>query len=311
LPVGIVILLRRAVPGRRDVSLGLLWHRTYVRGNGRSSSSLSATAGQIAETDARRVALSAAHVQVRRRHNPTMGILDYPSQRQAGLGPPEPMLLDTCVIQNIEWVWDRIEEDTDWTTERVGELQGTVGRKFADELLALGGLVSHFQWEGFPWVVSASARDEFERHAGPKRLGLLSGWTRLAQAQEEWSHEAFRGAAPSVLVPTRGMRIHPLILRGLGVRSVEDIVGDEGPLGAFPDRGDRALIRDALLSGVPAILTTDLRTFWSRRTVLYALGLEVWRPTDALTAYLPKWAAQEEVFAKRREAQDMHRRTPT
>lgn len=234
--------------------------------------------------------------------------LDYPSQQGATLGPPEPMLLDTCVIQNIEWVWDRVEEDADWTEERVAEVESTFGRAFADELLALGHLVSHLQWDGFPWLVSASARDEFERHSGTKRPGLLGGWTRLAEAQEDWGIDSFRGAAPSVLVPTPDVSVHPLILRGLGVASVEEIVADDGPLATFPDRGDRALIRDALLSGVPAILTTDLRTFWSRRALLYDVGLEVWRPSDALTAYLPKWAADGEMFARRREEQDEQRR---
>ncbi len=102
-----------------------------------------------------------------------------------------------------------------------------------------------------------------------------------------------------MLVPTPDVRINPLILRGLGVSGVDEIVADDGPLSECPDRGDRALIRDGLLSGVPAILTTDLRTFWSRRTVLYDLGIEIWRPSDALTAYIPKWAKERDERARR------------
>jgi len=215
------------------------------------------------------------------------------------LGPPEPMLLDTCVVQNIEWVWDRMEENMTWTEERVSELEAQFGVPFANELLDLGYLVDHLQYEGFPWLVSASARQEFEQHAGSKRPGLLKGWRRLQEHQEDWAVESFRGVAASVLVPSPNVRINPLVLRGLGVASVHDIVADDGPLAGFPDRGDRALICDGLLSGVPAILTTDLRTFWSRRQLLYEFGLEVWRPSDALTAYIPKWKFEREDRARR------------
>jgi hypothetical protein len=65
---------------------------------------------------------------------------------------------------------------------------------------------------------------------------------------------------------------------------------------------------DALLSGVPAILTTDLRSFWNHRAALYDYGLEVWRPEDALTAYEPVWAAEAAMFAERRAEHDARRR---
>lgn len=63
-------------------------------------------------------------------------------------------------------------------------------------------------------------------------------------------------------------------------------------------------MRDALLSGVPAILTTDLRSFWNRREALYDYGVEIWRPSDALEAYERKWAEQAEEFPRRRAAHD-------
>jgi hypothetical protein len=85
-------------------------------------------------------------------------------------------------------------------------------------------------------------------------------------------------------------------------RRREEIVAANGPLAEFRDRGDREIIREALLSGVPAILTTDLRSFWAKREVVLEHGLEVWRPSDALRAYIPRWNVQEEEFARRRAA---------
>ncbi len=101
------------------------------------------------------------------------------------------MLLDTCVVQNIEWVWDRMEENVEWTDERVAELESQFGAALANEILDLGHLVEHLQWEGFPWLVSASARSEFEQHAGSKRPGLLKGWSHLHGHQEDWQLSRF------------------------------------------------------------------------------------------------------------------------
>jgi hypothetical protein len=222
------------------------------------------------------------------------------------------MLLDTCVIQNLEWVWDRMEEERgeQWTGEQVQELERQFGPQLAEELLALGCLVSHLQWEGFPWLVSASARGEIERFRGRKQAGILRGWTRLSEAQGDWANDSFRGVAASVLEASAEVRVNPLTLRGLGVRSVDEIVANDGPLSIFRDRGDRALIRDALLSGVPAILTTDLRSFWNHREALYDYGVEVWRPHDALNAYEPVWAAEAAMLARRLVEHDTRRRDP-
>ena len=233
-------------------------------------------------------------------------VMDYPSSLGGMLGPPEPMLLDTCVIQNIEWVWDRMEEDEggSWSDERVQALERRYGRTYANELLDLGSLVDVLQWQGFPWLVSASSRAEFERLQSDKRTQLVAGWTRLSDHQEEWSIDSFQGVAAAVLDPTPEVRINPLILKALGVTGSNEIVGDDGPLGVLNDMGDRMLVRDALLAGVPAILTMDLGSLWRHRAALYDLGVEVWRPSDALTAYGPKWAEEAASLARRRAEQD-------
>ena len=228
-----------------------------------------------------------------------MTVPDYPSQIGRMIGPPEPMLLDTCLIQNIEWVWDRLEtpEGGQWTDEQVTLLEKRFGRDFANELLSLGYLVDYFQYAGgFPWLVSRSSEAEIRANGRPVAKKVLRGWTRLADAADDWTPSSFRGVAPGVLRPVGEVLINPLILRGLGVSSIAEIVADGGPLHFLRDTGDRALARDALLASVPAILTSDLRSFWSHRQFLYGLGLEVWRPSDALDAYETQWAARKARF---------------
>ena len=218
------------------------------------------------------------------------------------LGPPEPMLLDTCVIQNLEWVWDLIENDVPWSTDKFEDVTAKFGEPLAEELLALDRLVSHLRWSGFPWLVSGSAEAELDRIVTAKGEGLRAGWRRLAEALEDWGTDAYGPVAPGVLRRGRPVRANPLILRGLGVASVDEITADDGPLAGFRDRGDREMIRDALLSGVPAVLTTDLRSFWAKRELVRDYGLEIWRPTDTLDAYIPRWNAEEAEFARRRAA---------
>jgi hypothetical protein len=218
-------------------------------------------------------------------------------------GPPEPMLLDTCVIQNLEWVSGLEESGVDRSESLFAEMRARFGTALAEELVALDYLVDRLQWRGgFPWLVSAATEREFERIAASKGDRLRAGWRRFADTQEEWGTDSYGPVAPGVLRSDCLVRPNPLILRGLGVATVDEIVADDGPLRAFRDRGDRELIRDALLSGVPAILTTDLRSLWSKRGALGDYGLEVWRPSDTLRAYIPVWNAEDEEFARRRAA---------
>jgi hypothetical protein len=227
-------------------------------------------------------------------------MIEYPSQRVGAAGPPEPMLLDTCVIQNLDWVHQRSIEieahnsdEPFWSETRYRDLQDRYGEDLAGDLLDLGRLVQHFEDAGgFPWLVSASARGEFERVVSDRQVSLLDGWRHLRGLQEEWHVDAYAGVTPSVLDPSEPARINPLILRGLGVSCVDEIDDPAGPLRFLRDAGDRALVRDALVSGTPAILTTDVRSFWARRIELYEFGVEVWRPSHVLAAYRRKWALE-------------------
>src|SRR5437764_12737959 len=86
-------------------------------------------------------------------------------------GPPEPMFLDTCVIQNLEWVWDLIENNVSWSDVRFAAVETEFGNALAVELLALDQIVDHLQWSGFPWLVSASAQRELDRIVASKGDG--------------------------------------------------------------------------------------------------------------------------------------------
>jgi hypothetical protein len=96
------------------------------------------------------------------------------------------------------------------------------------------------------------------------------------------------------------VRISPLILRGLGVRSAEEVIAPVGPLGFLCHQGDRVVAAHALLANVPAVLTLDRRTFWKHRAALAEFGLQVVRPAQLLALYKPYWGALDAEFARRR-----------
>jgi hypothetical protein len=54
------------------------------------------------------------------------------------------------------------------------------------------------------------------------------------------------------------------------------------------------------LANIPAILTTDRRTFWAHRDKVRELGVEIFRPSELLDLYVPYWDAMEYEFARRR-----------
>ena len=86
----------------------------------------------------------------------------------------------------------------------------------------------------------------------------------------------------------------------MGVTNSEELLDSSGPLSFLPDGGDRALVAQALLANIPAILTTDRRTFWAHRDKVRELGVEILRPTELLDLYVPYWDANEYEFARRR-----------
>lgn len=222
------------------------------------------------------------------------------------LCPPEPQLLDTCVLQNLDWVDRRTESDgpLTWDDGAVADLTERYGAELANDLIDLGILYKEFEdRSGYPWLVSRAAQGEASLADGAKGVRLLSLLGFFRGHQDDWSDDAYPGIAKGLLSARRSIRVSPLLLRGLGVTSVDEIHSVRGPLSFLPDEGDRMVAAEALIANVPVLLTTDRRTFWKHRVELDAFGLAVMRPTELLKLYEPYWEALDEEFMRRRETQ--------
>jgi hypothetical protein len=213
------------------------------------------------------------------------------------LCPPEPQLLDTCVLQNVDWVDRRIASDGSitWDEGAVADLTGRYGAELANDLIDLGILYKEFEnRSGYPWLVSGAAQGELSLAGGTRGARLVSALEFFRGHQDDWCDESYPGLAKNLLFISRRSRVSPLLLRGLGVTSVDEIHSAAGPLSFLPDGGDRMIAAEALIANVPVVLTTDLATFWSHRAELAALGLGVMRPTELLKLYEPYWEAVDE-----------------
>lgn len=220
------------------------------------------------------------------------------------LRPPEPQLLDTSVLQNLEWVDRKLggaEGGVCWDDGAVAELEDRFGKDLASDLLDLGTLYTRFEHYGsYPWLICNAAVDEanvLQNEKGERLRQLLSF---LSGHQDEWHGDSFSGIAKGLLLSRGRSRVSPLILRAMGVTNSEELLDSSGPLSFLPDGGDRALVAQALLANIPAILTTDRRTFWAHRDKVRELGVEILRPTELLDLYVPYWDANEYEFARRR-----------
>jgi hypothetical protein len=221
---------------------------------------------------------------------------------EQALRPPEPQLLDTCVLQNIDWIDRQLEVSgqVTWDDAATAQLEQRYGRELAADLIDLGILYKRFEHEGgYPWLVCNAAVEEAGLLSGGKgeRLRELIGF--LAGHQEDWSHHAYPNVAVGALLTRRRTRPSPLFLRALGVSTVDQIHEDDGSLSFLPDRGDRLVVAYALLANVPVVLTTDRKTLWCHRERLTGLGLDVMRPAELLDLYEPYWLALESEFARR------------
>lgn len=193
------------------------------------------------------------------------------------------MLLDTCVLQSLKLVMDTICEYGEYMTDEVEDhLLRRYPAPLGPELVALGVLIAVLGRNGPPWVVSESSLIEFEQLDSEKGRQLRRWW-------QEWA-DYFDGCLDGGWYP--GLDAEALIVRrvpavadgqlALAIEPARWPLAAECvfPFGPFPNAGDRALIRDALRAGIPAIVTTDLNSFWRHRRALYPLGIEIWRPTD-------------------------------
>lgn len=218
------------------------------------------------------------------------------------LGPPEPQLLDTCVIQNLDWV-DRLIESHGsvmWDGAAIADLTARYGAELASDLVDIGVLYKQFENRGgYPWLVSRSAQGEARLTSGNKRVRLTSAIDFFRGHQDDWSHDSYPAVAQGLLFGSRGVRVSPLLLRGLSVNSVDEIYAETGPLSFLSDVGDRMITAEALVANIPVILTTDRATFWKHRAKLEAFGVTVMRPTELLKLYEPYWEALDDEFMRR------------
>ena len=202
----------------------------------------------------------------------------YPSQCVPPHLPPEPMLLDTCTIQHLEWARRNVRDGSQTAFETLERVQKRVGAALAVELSALVDL-ERMACDELPFCVSLTSRHELSAAPAARRGALLAEW-------DDWAEHAqsvveLSAAVVAALVGNAAPApVHPDQL------GIPGIVQQHAVLGPFGGAGDCALIRDALRAEVPVILTTDLRTFWRHRFWLYEQGVEVWRPSDVRQAYM-------------------------
>lgn len=207
--------------------------------------------------------------------------LDYPSQRTGGR-PPEPMLLDTCTIRHLLFVTDLFQNERGLDENSAAALASRFGASFGRELVALSDLLIMFSDNGPPWAVSETSFAELGRVGGERGRRLRRSWS-------DWSHYwgGWASDAPDLINHSGLMWPRPAVSANqLTLFEVPATMPSRvEPPGVLADAGDCALVRDAMRAGVPAILTTDIRSFWRNRRALYGYGLEVWRPSDAWAAY--------------------------
>ncbi len=184
------------------------------------------------------------------------------------------------------------------------ELSTQYGVEMAKDLIDLGFMYKRFEYlGGYPWLVCEANLTEALFAGGDKGLRLQEIFKFFDGHQEDLSNDAFPGVSLGLLGESRATRISPLLLRGMGVRSVEQIFLSDGPLSFLRDEGDRRVAGCALLANIPVIVTTDRKTFWKHRNALTDFGVEVVRPSELLDRYEPYWEALSDEFERRGKRQ--------
>jgi hypothetical protein len=194
------------------------------------------------------------------------------------------MLLDTCLVQHLEHV---AAFGDDWNSSGVDEVFQQFPTPLGTEIVALGDLLYMYSSRGDSpgWAVGRVSRIELEA-SRRSRLGaayrwwweMAYFWDAMAAEWPEWSHLRRLGWEPAPAVSEHQLSFDLQDRRGSQLGAIPSF-------GPFRDIGDRAMIIEAIRHGFPAILTTDLRSFWRHRRWLYPFRVEVWRPTDLMRAH--------------------------
>jgi hypothetical protein len=130
------------------------------------------------------------------------------------LRPPEPQLLDTCILQNLDWVDRRIEQKERWDDAAVAALTATYGEDMANDLLDLGVMYKHFEdLGGYPWLVCDVNASEASLLGGDRGIRLNDIIRFFNGHQDDLCNDAFPAVALGLLGEARAARVSPLILR--------------------------------------------------------------------------------------------------
>jgi hypothetical protein len=214
---------------------------------------------------------------------------NYPSIVEPPHFSPLLLLLDTCMIQNFAWARSAAPLNDEVAWSRVAARYGAA---MTEQLKATTGLLLGAEEtvsipeEGSPFVVSWTSYVEIGRAPESKRPRLLDEWAL-------WRSRAWSSADP--FDPFCELRLPHPVFSPVPEQPIPGQLPllDVGPplsleqqhFGPFRNPGDVALINEALRHQVPAILTTDIKSFWRFRAWLFEKGLEVWRPTDLCYAW--------------------------
>lgn len=218
------------------------------------------------------------------------------------LRPPEPQLLDTCVLQNLDYLYRTFEPSGSVVRDdaAAAALIQRYGTELADDMIALDTMYRRHEYEsGYPWLICSAAVKEAGLLSGAKGESLKQFIEFLTGHQDDWSNDAYPDIAQGLLLTQKRFRVSPLILKALSVKSPEEVHSTNGPLNFLPDQGDRLVATHALLSNIPVVLTTDRKSFWTHRERLSELGVQVMRPVELLNLYEPYWEALDNEFRRR------------
>jgi len=229
------------------------------------------------------------------------------SMIDARFSPPEPQLLDTCLVQNlnsVDYTLPKFRSGDQWTLEDERKLETHFGKELAADLLDAGILYKKFEFDSqtYPWLVCQTTIRELSRRRGPGRTEplrmseFLQGFYEDVQytGDSEWPELDFRRLQDGVSTTNSRGR-----LRLFGVQTFRQLCRSRGPLYFLGDQGDREILGYAMVCNIPAILTTDRRTFWRHQQRIKKLGIQVFRPVELLPFYERLWCAWSREFARR------------
>jgi hypothetical protein len=132
---------------------------------------------------------------------------------EEALRPPEPQLLDTCVLQNVDWIHRQSQLGHSFIRDdgETAKLERRYGSDLAEDLMALNVMYRQHQYHsGYPWLVCKTALEEAQLLRGAKGESLRQLIEFVVGHQEDWGNNAYPGVAHALLLAKRMSRVSPL-----------------------------------------------------------------------------------------------------